>query len=117
MQGVTCDACCLQGGVNLAQWLVNEPDVAEDELQSYSKGFVKFWRDQRAEYWKEVAQAEKEFDEQQGSSKGLDVSTSFLARAYKCMHCIHDCAIVEAHLCADPLHITQNPKCCEGAWF
>ncbi|KAF6265180.1 hypothetical protein COO60DRAFT_1119417 [Scenedesmus sp. NREL 46B-D3] len=74
MQGVTCDACCLQGGVNLAQWLVNEPDVAEHELQSYSKGFVKFWRDQRAEYWKEVAQAEKEFDEQQGSSKGLDHS-------------------------------------------
>jgi hypothetical protein len=61
----------LQGGVNLAQWLVNKPGEVEQELQSYSQEFLDFWKQQRADYWKKVAAAREAFDEAQKNSKGV----------------------------------------------
>lgn len=61
----------LQGGVNLAHWLVNSPDAAKDDLQSYSQGFMNFWKQQRTDYWKKVATAKQAFEAEQKGSVGV----------------------------------------------
>jgi hypothetical protein len=48
-------------GSNLAQWLVNKPETVKDELESYSQGFLQFWRKERAAYWPMVEKKKKDY--------------------------------------------------------
>lgn len=61
----------LQSGVNLAQWLVNSPDAVKKELEAYSQGFMDFWKEQRTDYWQQVAKAKAAFAEEQKGSNGV----------------------------------------------
>ncbi|WIA17727.1 hypothetical protein OEZ85_009243 [Tetradesmus obliquus] len=68
--GTGASTAAQEGGVNLAHWLVNSPDAAKDDLQSYSQGFMNFWKQQRTDYWKKVATAKQAFEAEQKGSVG-----------------------------------------------